>query len=397
MNSYFADLHIHIGRTGSGRAVKITGAKTLTLQNILEISSRRKGLDMIGIIDCHSPEVLEELENLISEGKLTEHPRGGLQFGKTVLIPGSEIEINDQYCHGPIHILAFFPTIDAMRAFSGWMAGYVTNIHLSSQRIYCEGRLLQEKVKHFGGLFIPAHVFTPFKSLYGKGVEKSLREVFNPELIDGIELGLSSDTEMARQIAELDDYVFLSNSDAHSLGKIAREYQEFRLEEANFSELEMALKEMDGRRVSVNYGLNPRLGKYHETVCAACSHKMTAPAAVCLACGSHKIIKGVSRRIAELARMEGSGKKRARPPYIHQVPLDFIPGLGPKTMERLLETFGTEMDIIHRTPKELLKQVVPEKVAEYIDLARNGELQIEVGGGGKYGRIKTHSNGDSLE
>lgn len=74
-------------------------------------------------------------------------------------------------------------------------------------------------MKAFEGLFIPAHVFTPFKSLYGKGVKTSLLEVFNPDLIDGVELGLSSDTSMADTIHELQPYTFLTNSDAHSLEK----------------------------------------------------------------------------------------------------------------------------------------------------------------------------------
>lgn len=109
------------------------------------------------------------------------------------------------------------------------MAQHMKNIHLSSQRIYCDGRTLQQKVYELGGLFIPAHVFTPFKSLFGKGVQRSLTEVFDPKMIDAIELGLSSDTMMVNQIKELQAYTFVSNSDAHSLGKIAREYQKLRL------------------------------------------------------------------------------------------------------------------------------------------------------------------------
>src|SRR5699024_10601815 len=112
------------------------------------------------------------------------------------------------------------------------------NITLSSQRYYGSANELQYKVKELSGLFIIAHVFTPFKSLYGKGVRTSLKEVFDPDLIDAIELGLSSDTSMADQIAELHDYTFVSNSDAHSLAKIAREYQEIIMEEPTFKEFE---------------------------------------------------------------------------------------------------------------------------------------------------------------
>ena len=93
-----------------------------------------------------------------------------------------------------------------------------------------------------------------------------------PTLIDGIELGLSSDTKMADQIKELHDYTFVTNSDAHSLAKIAREYQVMAMEESTFIELRKALKGEEGRKIIANYGLDPLLGKYHKTVCAKCLH-----------------------------------------------------------------------------------------------------------------------------
>ena len=131
MNEYYADFHIHIGRTKSGKAVKITGSKTLTLKNILQAASDRKGLDLIGIIDCHSPEVLDEIKELISSGEMTELSQGGLRYRSVTLIPGAEIEVYDEHCHGPIHVLAYFPTFETMKSFSEWMSGYVKNMTLS--------------------------------------------------------------------------------------------------------------------------------------------------------------------------------------------------------------------------------------------------------------------------
>ena len=69
------------------------------------------------------------------------------------------------------------------------------------------------------------------------------------------------------------------------------------------------------------------------------------------------------------------------------MPLDFIPGLGPKTLDRLLQAFGTEMNILHHVAIEELEEIVPKKLAHYIDLARMGNLSFEVGGGGRYGKI----------
>jgi uncharacterized protein (TIGR00375 family) len=340
---------------------------------------------MIGSIDSHSPEVILEMESLVSSGDMIEHRDGGLAFGDLTVIPGSELEIYDEQCNGPIHVLVFFPTITIMREFSIWLSGHLKNVQLSSQRIYVSGLELQRKVKELGGLFIPAHVFTPFKSLYGKGVNKSLTEVFDPALIDGIELGLSSDTKMADQIKELHNYTFVTNSDAHSLAKIAREYQVVSMKEPSFKELEMALRKEDGRHILANYGLDPLLGKYHKTVCAECLHPAGEEDQICTLCGKNKIIKGVADRILELKTADRSPV--GRPPYVHQVPLEFIPGLGPKLLEKLVNHFGSEMAILHEVPFQALTEVVPSKIAFMIMNAREGKVTLAAGGGGKYGKI----------
>ncbi|MER2108447.1 MAG: endonuclease Q family protein [Solibacillus sp.] len=386
MKEIYVDLHIHIGRTKSGRAVKITGSNDLTLQNILETATAKKGLDLIGVIDCHSPEIIEEIEQLIQDGVAKELEKGGIHFKNTTLILGSEIEIYDEHCQGPIHVLCYLPTIEKMKAFSSWMRSRMKNIHLSSQRIYCDGRTLQQKVHQLGGLFIPAHVFTPFKSLFGKGVQNSLSEVFEPNLIDAIELGLSSDTNMVKGISELFPYSFVTNSDAHSLGKLAREYQKIYVADVNFEELKKALHQQDERAILANYGLNPLLGKYYKTVCANCGEQIIEEDQIrCPSCGKQHFIKGVAKRICELS--DSALREIERPPYIHQVPLDFIPGIGPKTIDKLINAFGTEMNVLHKTSLDKLKEILPEKLANAIDLARKGNLPITVGGGGVYGKI----------
>lgn len=387
MNKYYADFHIHIGRTRSGKAVKITGAKSLTFSNIIEHARDHKGLNMIGIIDCHSPEVIVEMNELLESGELTEHPEGGLMYGGLSIIPGSELEINDEHCQGPVHVLCFFRFLKEMTVFSQWLSKHLKNITLSSQRVYVSGKQLQEKVKELGGIFIPAHVFTPFKSLYGKGVQRSLSEIFDPAMIDAIELGLSADTTMADQLNELHTYSYLTNSDAHSLAKIAREYQVIEMENPTFSEWKKALHRSEGRRIAANYGLDPFLGKYHQTVCAGCLAPVEKLNSACETCGHTKVIRGVADRIKEIS--SGSNDRPDdRPPYIHQVPLEFIPGLGPKKLEKLLGHFGTEMAVLHEVPYEALAQVIPAKEANLIVKARSGRLSLEVGGGGRYGKIK---------
>ncbi|ANC79401.1 hypothetical protein ABE65_013490 [Fictibacillus phosphorivorans] len=378
-------MHIHIGASQTGKAIKITGSRSLTLRNILHVAKHVKGMDVIGIIDCHSPEVIQELKELKQEGSLKELEEGGLSIDGLTLIPGAEIEINDEHCKGPIHVLVYMPSLSTMESLSVWLTSRMKNIHLSSQRMYGSARELQQFVKNSGGLFIPAHIFTPFKSLYGKGVDSSLTEVLDPSMIDGVELGLSSNTEMASRLEELSSFTFLTNSDAHSLEKIAREYQMLSLKEPTFKEFKMALQGVNGREIIANYGLNPYLGKYYNSVCEACLEVFLPNSESCNKCGSKKFVKGVNDRINELQGTKTSQVNR--PPYIHQIPLEFISGLGPKSLLKLREAIGTDMDIIHSSTEEQLKEIVKPTIAKQILSARNGELSVQIGGGGTYGKV----------
>src|SRR5690625_1573210 len=386
LKSYFADMHIHIGRDLYNHPVKITAAKNLTLTNVLRESSRRKGINLIGVIDSQAPAVQQEIKNLIKEGEAYELEDGGIRFEHVILLLGSEIEVYDDECQGPLHVLCYFPTLAKIEIFSEWLTTRMKNITLSSQRYYGTAKELQHKVKELAGIFIPAHVFTPFKSLYGKGVRSSLKEILDPDLIDGVELGLSSDTEMADQIEELHDYTFVSNSDAHSLPKIAREYQEILMKEPSFKEFYYALHQVEGRKIQRNFGMNPQLGKYHTTVCVDCLEALSPRDDKCTSCGSKKIVKGVFDRIKELANAQE--EIVSRPPYIYQVPLEYLPKLGPKTFEKLISSFQTEMNIIHHVPHDELIEVVSEKLADYIIRNREGRMSIKAGGGGIYGKIE---------
>ena len=76
-----------------------------------------------------------------------------------------------------------------------------------------------------------------------------------------------------------------------------------------------------------------------------------------------------------------------RPPYIYQVPLSFIPGVGGKTIDKLLENFQTEMNILHKASKDDIEAIVGEKVARNIMSSINGEVKVHSGGGGVYGKV----------
>ena len=136
--------------------------------------------------------------------------------------------------------------------------------------------------------------------------------------------------------------------------------------------------------------MDPKLGKYHRTFCDDCNQVIETkePVEICPHCGSKKVTFGVFDRIELIKDKEKSISPKNRQEYIYQVPLGFIPGLGGKTVDKLLDHFGTEMTILHRVDKDDIEAVVGEKIAEEIILARSGKLKIKSGGGGNYGKIE---------
>lgn len=388
LSPYFADLHVHIGRSQDGQPVKISGSKELTFRSIAREASQRKGIQLIGIIDCHSPAVQADIITCLDSGEMKEVAGGGIKYGDTTLLLGAEMEVREA-TGGPFHLLGYLPDLKSMLEWTSWMKPRVTNITLSSQRIRVTAAELQAELLARGGLLVPAHVFTPHRGLLGCAADR-LDERLDPARIAAVELGLSADTEMAGYLSELERYPFLTNSDAHSTGMIGRECNELLLAEPSFEEWAMSLKGEAGRRVLANYGLHPQLGKYHTTYCTSCNKAVPdkdGPTSECPHCGSAKLVRGVSGRIAQLADREKSVQPADRAPYRQQVPLSFFPGVGRVMRERLLSEIGTEMDVLHRVPQETLARVTGERIAGLIISARNGELAFTPGSGGTYGRI----------
>ena len=394
MYEVFADLHIHIGRSEANKPIKITAARSLNFANIARECSDRKGISIAGIIDCASPYVIEDIEKFIATGEAYEIEDGGIIYkNKVCIILGSEIETSELGKNGgcgSAHNICFFPHLKDIKSFSEEMSKHIKNITLSSQRADISAYELIDIVERYNGILIPAHCFTPHKSFYGNCTDR-LKKIFKEKYskIPAIELGLSADTELADNISELEEKTFLTNSDAHSLPKIAREYNKILVKDISFKELLKALKSEDGRKIIGNYGMDPKLGKYHRTYCEICGKNIPgiAPVTVCNTCDSKNITMGVYDRIQEIKDKEFSKSPANRPVYNYQVPLSFIPGLGGKTIEKLLKHFETEMNILHKLSFDDLEAVVGEKNARNIINAREGKMKIQEGGGGIYGKI----------
>ena len=394
MEEVFADLHVHIGRSENGKPIKITAARSLNFANIAKECADRKGINIVGIIDCASPYVIEDIENFLKTGEAYEIEDGGIIYkDKVCILLGSEVETSEVGRNGKCgaaHNVCFFPHLSDIKGFSKEMSRHIHNITLSTQRSDVSGYELIDIVEKYNGILIPAHCFTPFKSYYGNCVDR-MKDIFKEKFdkIFSIELGLSADTYLADMITELEDKTFVTNSDAHSLPKIAREYNKMLVNDISFQEVVKALKGEDGRKVLCNYGLDPKLGKYHRTFCDSCNQVIETkePVAVCPFCGSDKVTFGVFDRIELIKDKEKSKSPVNRPPYVYQVPLTFIPGVGNKTIDRLLDSFGTEMTILHKLSKDDIEAVAGEKVANEIIASREGKMKIHAGGGGVYGKV----------
>lgn len=431
-----ADLHVHVGRA-RGRPVKVTASPRLTLSGIIEESVTRKGLDIVAIVDAQSPPVLEEIEDAIRSGWLETLPGGGLRargngtdwagedHGRSLLLLlASEVEV-DEPGIGPVHYLGYLPDFETARSFSSFLSRRVTNVSLSSQKARSSGEELARWTGAAGGFLVPAHVFTPHKGFFGQGgtdlgqalSERALRAV------PAVELGLSADTDLADLVPSLAPFTYLTSSDAHSPETIAREHTGLdptvAPEGYDFRSLMKTIRE---GRLLANYGLDPRIGKYHRAFCPECGFvagekALTSDACraggVCPACGRNGLVGGVLDRIMEIARGAGANVAeaasrpgraatlaspgdgaesfaRVRPPYAHVIPLRYVPGVGPATLGRLLRAFGTELDILHRVPEKELAAEVGGRLAARIVAARGGTglLRIEPGAGGHYGRVR---------
>ncbi len=394
MYEIFADLHIHIGRSEKGKPIKITGARSLNFGNIARECYNRKGIQVAGVIDCASPYVIEDIENFLKTGEAYELTDGGIIYKDEVcILLGSEVETSEIGRNGKTgaaHNICFFPYLKDIKAFSNELSKHVKNITLSTQRSDLSGYELIDIVEKYNGILIPAHIFTPHKSYYGNCVDR-LKDIFKEKYdkIFAVELGLSADTFLADEISELENKTFVTNSDAHSLPRIAREYNKMQVEDISFKEVVKALKNQDGRKVVANYGLDPKLGKYHRSYCEDCqsSIEIDQAAVTCPKCGGKNITFGVFDRIELIKDKNETQSPKTRPPYIYQVPLSFIPGVGEKTVDTLIKHFKTEMNILHKITPDDIQAVVGEKVANNIIKAINGDVDVKSGGGGIYGKI----------
>ncbi|USS40608.1 TIGR00375 family protein [Thermococcus aggregans] len=378
-----ADLHIH---SHYSKAVS-----KLMAFPILADNAKLKGLGIVGTGDILNPHWEKELLKAAKKVDEGTYEIKGVRFLLT-----AEVEDNKR-----VHHLLIFPSLSAVREMREALKPYSKDIESEGRsHVNLSAAEIADLANDMDVLIGPAHAFTPWTSLY-KGYN-SLKEAYGDAKIHFLELGLSADSYMADRIKAHHKLTYLSNSDAHSPmpHRLGREFNRFEIQEATFEEVRKTILKRGGRKIVLNAGLDPRLGKYHLTACSKCYTKYKLEDARrlnwrCEVCGGI-IKKGVHDRILELA--DTDERPKDRPPYLHLAPLaeiiSMVIGKGVETKavksiwERLLREFGSEIAVLVDVPVKNIAELVGEEVAKAVWAFRKEKLIVIPGGGGKYGEIK---------
>lgn len=402
-----ADLHIH-------SRFSMATSKEGTPEN-LDFWARKKGISLIGTGDFTHPVWREELkERLVSEGNglyrlrdeyVKEESRKFPGEGTRFVVSG---EISSIYKKNgktrKIHNVILLPSLEAADAMAQRLEK-IGNIHSDGRPILgLDSHDLLEMMLDVcpEGILIPAHIWTPHFSVLGaKSGFDSVEECFEElaPYIHALETGLSSDPAMNWRISKLDRYQLVSNSDAHSPSKLGREANLLDID-CSYEGLYRAIQTGEGLEGTVEFF--PEEGKYHFDGHRKCGVSLSPVEAerlggICPVCGK-KLTMGVDHRVEQLAdRAEGFVKKDGKK-YESLVPLPEVISacMGYSTaskkvqgcFEQLIQTLGTEFDILRNVPSEDIKSCAGERIAEGIENVRTGNVKRIPGYDGEYGKIE---------
>ncbi len=424
MNQFRADLHIH------SRFSRAT-SKHLNPRN-LAAWARVKGLDVVGTGDFTHPGWLDELKEHMEEDATSGLYR--LKSGKHLdreipWLAGFELpdrarfmlqgEISSIYKRGgkvrKVHNLVFMPSFQAAEKFN-LKLGQVGNLKSDGRPILgLDSRNLLEMVLETdsSAFLVPAHIWTPWFSLFGsKSGFDAIEECFGDlaSEIFALETGLSSDPEMNWMISALDRFRLISNSDAHSGEKLAREANLFS-GDRSYEGIFRALRgEALGHKFLGTVEFFPEEGKYHLDGHRDCGvvlepQDTLSRGGTCPVCGKPLTV-GVLNRVLTLADREVPVRPEGRPDFVSLIPLaelaSEIVGTGPATgkvrdfLSRCIVRFGSELDLLMETPEEDLRKFSP-LLAEGVSRMRRGEVFKQPGYDGRFGVITVFSEKERQE
>ena len=402
-----ADLHIH-------SRFSMATSKEGTPEN-LDFWARKKGISLIGTGDFTHPVWREELkERLVSEGNGLYRLRDAYVKEESRKFPGEGTrfvvsgEISSIYKKNgktrKVHNVILLPSLEAADAMAQRLEK-IGNIHSDGRPILgLDSHDLLEMMLDVcpEGILIPAHIWTPHFSVLGaKSGFDSVEECFEElaPYIHALETGLSSDPAMNWRISKLDRYQLVSNSDAHSPSKLGREANLLDID-CSYEGLYRAIQTGEGLEGTVEFF--PEEGKYHFDGHRKCGVSLSPVEAerlggICPVCGK-KLTMGVDHRVEQLAdRAEGFVKKDGKK-YESLEPLPEVLStcMGYSAarkkvqgcFEQMIQTLGTEFDILRNVPSEDIKSCAGERIAEGIENVRTGNVKRIPGYDGEYGKIE---------
>jgi uncharacterized protein (TIGR00375 family) len=399
---FIADLHLHS---------KYSRATSRDMEvETLALWAKRKGIKLLGTGDFTHPLYFLELQSKLRPLGNGLFTLKGDPEGTHFLLSA---EVSNMYTQGGrgrrVHTLIFAPSFAVVERINAHL-GRLGKVSSDGRPIF--GFSAKDLVKRIldispDCLLIPAHVWTPWFSIFGaKSGFDSIGECFEEEAknIYAIETGLSSDPEMNWRLSALDSITLISNSDAHSPGKIGREANIFNCD-LSYGTITEAIRKKDPRRILFTIEFFPEEGKYHFDGHRNCnllfSPKETRKhQKICPVCGKPLTV-GVLHRVEELAdRPEGFVPQKAIP-ALHSVPLDEIiadalgMGTNAATVEneylRLVEKGGSEFDILLELSPEELSIFMPPRILEGVLRVREGRLKITPGYDGVFGKVQIFS------
>lgn len=253
-------------------------------------------------------------------------------------------------------------------------------------------------------VIIPAHIWTPWFSLFGANsgfdaIEECFEEM-TPHIF-ALETGLSSDPPMNWRLSALDRYTLVSNSDAHSPSKIGREANVFDTD-FSYDGLVEAIRSKDPERFLCTVEFFPEEGKYHFDGHRKCGVIFSPRETIqhrylCPRCGG-KLTVGVMHRVESLADRDPGASSPSAIPYRNLIPLNEIVAQAlDKTGEcksvwdiyfRFIHEFGNEHRILTEVPIQELARVSPRRVSEAVGRMRKGQVRITPGHDGEFGKIR---------
>lgn len=391
---FIADFHIHS---------KFSRATSQEMDiDHLSISAQTKGIDLLGTGDFTHPGWLLELKE-----KLAPLENGLFKHNDTRFILTAEVS-NIFFKDGrtrKIHNIIFAPSFEVVEKINRELSKFGDLEIDGRPMLNLAARNLVELVLGASPdcLIIPAHIWTPWFSLFGANsgfdaIEECFEE--NTHHIHALETGLSSDPKMNWRLSGLDRFTLTSNSDAHSPGRIGREANIFEAE-LSFLEIVRIFKEKDARGFLLTTEFFPEEGKYHYDGHRKCKVVLSPKESIdnkniCPVCG-RKVTIGVMHRVEKLADRQEDYQPENAIPFRHLVPLEEIiscaieRGVGTVAVkteyQRLTQHFGSELRILLDLPEEELKEATPSKILKGIMRVRQGKVNINPGYDGEYGQV----------